>query len=140
PVIWDFPWSHLAMKSGSFLFCLITGLCLANFSMAQQTAAAPKKKVVFVAGRQSHSYGAHEHNAGCLLLAKELQAALPNMATEVHLNGWPADEKAFDGADCLVMYCDGGAGHMVNKHLDQVDALAKKGVGIVCIHYGVEVP
>ena len=59
---------------------------------------------------------------------------------DVHLNGWPTDEQFFDGADCIVMYCDGGAGHMVNKHLDEVDALAKKGVGIVCIHYGVEVP
>jgi len=30
------------------------------------------------------------------------------------------------------------AAHVV-PHLDEVDALAKKGVGIVCIHYGVEV-
>ena len=65
---------------------------------------------------------------------------MPNVACDVHLNGWPADEQFSDGADCIVMYCDGGAGHMVNKHLDEVDALAKKGVGIVCIHYGVEVP
>ena len=99
-----------------------------------------KKKVVFIAGKPSHAYGAHEHNAGCLLLAKELQAAVPNIACDVHLNGWPTDEHFADGADCIVMYCDGGVGHMVNKHLDQVDALAKKGVGIVCIHYGVEVP
>src|SRR5262245_22392783 len=79
--------------------------------------ASQKKKVVFLAGKQSHAYGAHEHNAGCLLLAKELQAAMPNVACDVHLNGWPADEHFADGADCIVMYCDGGAGHMVNKHL-----------------------
>jgi hypothetical protein len=29
---------------------------------------------------------------------------------------------------------------MVNKHLKEVDALARKGVGIACLHYGVEVP
>jgi hypothetical protein len=40
----------------------------------------------------------------------------------------------------ILIWLDGGPGHMVNKHLEQVDALAKKGVGIVCIHYGVEVP
>ncbi len=38
------------------------------------------------------------------------------------------------------MYCDGGDGHPANKHLDELEALAKKGVGIGAIHYGVEVP
>jgi type 1 glutamine amidotransferase len=38
------------------------------------------------------------------------------------------------------MYGDGGRGHMVMDHLDEMDALAKKGVGIVCLHYAVEVP
>ena len=54
--------------------------------------------------------------------------------------GWPEDASAFDGVDCVVMYGDGGRGHMVMRHLDEMDALAKKGVGIVCLHYGVEVP
>jgi type 1 glutamine amidotransferase len=107
---------------------------------AQSQATAAKKKIVFVAGKPSHAYGAHEHNAGCRLLAARLQEAMPSITCDVHYNGWPADANAFDGADCLVMYCDGGERHMVNEHLDQVDALAKKGVGIVCIHYGVEVP
>ena len=98
------------------------------------------KKIVFVAGRPSHAYGDHEHNAGCILLAKELKAAMPEYETVVQQNGWPQDESVFDGADCIVMYCDGGGGHMAIPNLDQVDALAKKGVGIVCIHYGVEVP
>jgi putative membrane-bound dehydrogenase-like protein len=98
------------------------------------------KKIVFVAGRPSHAYGDHEHNAGCILLAKELKAAMPECETVVQQNGWPQDESIFDGADCIVMYCDGGGGHMSIPHLEKVDALAKKGVGIVCIHYGVEVP
>jgi putative membrane-bound dehydrogenase-like protein len=38
------------------------------------------------------------------------------------------------------MYCDGGGGHLVMPKLAECDALAKKGIGIVCIHYGVEVP
>lgn len=102
--------------------------------------ATAKKKVVFVAGKPSHGYGAHEHNAGCLLLAKELQAAMPEIECVVHQNGWPSDTSIFDGASTIVMYCDGGGGHMVNPHLEFVDTLAKKGVGIVCVHYGVEVP
>jgi putative membrane-bound dehydrogenase-like protein len=131
------------MKPGSLvsLFALVA-LCVNGTPVNGQQPSAPaaKKKVIFIAGKPSHAYGAHEHNAGCQLLAKSLQAAMPSVACDVHLNGWPADESFATGADCLVMYCDGGVRHMVNEHLEQVDALAKKGVGIVCIHYGVEVP
>jgi type 1 glutamine amidotransferase len=102
--------------------------------------AGPGKSIVFVAGKPSHGYGAHEHNAGCTLLAMELEKALPHYKTKVVRGGWPTEAGAFDGADAIVMYSDGGGGHMVNQHLDEVDALAKKGVGIVCIHYAVEVP
>jgi type 1 glutamine amidotransferase len=102
--------------------------------------AGEGKKIVFVAGKPSHGYGAHEHNAGCTLLAMELEKALPHYKTKIYRGGWPTEAGAFDGADAIVMYSDGGGGHMVNPHLDEVDALAKKGVGIVCIHYAVEVP
>ncbi|HEX5106370.1 MAG TPA: NPCBM/NEW2 domain-containing protein, partial [Pirellulaceae bacterium] len=123
-----------------FSFALAALSQMAGSAPGQEQAAGAKKRVLFIAGRPSHGYGAHEHNAGCTLLAKELQAAQPDIKCDVVLNGWPADSSVFDGADCIVMYCDGGGGHMVNPNLEQVDKLAKKGVGIVCIHYGVEVP
>ncbi len=103
-------------------------------------AAEAKTKVLFVAGIPSHAPGDHEHRAGCMLLAKSLEEGLPNLETEVSWYGWPKDESIFEGISSLVMYCDGGEGHFVNKHLDKVQALVDKGVGIVCIHYGVEVP
>ncbi|MFP6899298.1 MAG: PVC-type heme-binding CxxCH protein, partial [Opitutales bacterium] len=31
-------------------------------------------------------------------------------------------------------------GHPINRHLKEFDALAEKGVGLVCVHYAVEVP
>lgn len=102
--------------------------------------AGGKRKVLFLAGKPSHGYGAHDHRAGSMLLAKSLnESGLPIEAT-VHHYDWPSDAKAFDGVDCVVMYGDGGKGHMVNDHLAEMDSLAKKGVGIVCLHYGVEVP
>ncbi len=107
---------------------------------AQSNASEQKKKVVFVAGRPSHGYGSHEHYAGCVLLAKELENAMPNIETEVYRNGWPQVANAFDGADCVVMYADGGGGHPVIPHLQEVDKLAKRGVGVVCLHYAVEIP
>ena len=106
----------------------------------KQSATGAAKKIVFVAGNPSHGYGAHEHFAGCTLLAAALNKSNLNIKAEVFKNGFPKDLKALEGADCIVMYSDGGGGHMVIPHLAEVDALAKKGVGIVCIHYAVEVP
>ncbi|GAB3919212.1 ThuA domain-containing protein [Larkinella terrae] len=98
------------------------------------------KRVVFIAGSCSHGAGQHEHKAGCILLAKRLHESIPSIETEVFTDGWPASPAAFDKADAVVIYGDGGEGHLINQHLKPVDALMKKGVGLVCIHYAVEVP
>jgi len=99
-----------------------------------------KKKVVFVAGKPSHGYAGHEHNAGCLLLARLLNENVPGVLATVYRNGWPQDPTAFDCADALVLFSDGGSGNPVIPHLSQVDALAKRGVGLAFLHYAVEVP
>jgi putative membrane-bound dehydrogenase-like protein len=99
--------------------------------------AGDKKKVVFVSGRPSHGYGSHEHYAGCLLLAKELEKTL-GYDCPVVKHGYPKDTSVFDGADAVVVYCDGGGGHLLNRKLEEFDELMKKGVGLGCIHYGVE--
>lgn len=126
---------------------LIGGVSVLSYQPAAQKKAAAKKpakarakRVAFVAGVRSHNYGAHEHKAGSILLARKLEEAMPNIKTVVHTDGWPKDPAALDGFDCIVMYCDGGGRHMINPHLEQVDRYAKQGVGIACIHYGVEVP
>ena len=93
-----------------------------------------------MAGKPSHGYGAHEHNAGCLLLSKLLNENVPGLVTAVYRSGWPADSTALDNADVLVMFADGGNGHPVMPHLDEVDPLVKKGLGVACIHYAVEIP
>ncbi|MCA9039703.1 MAG: ThuA domain-containing protein, partial [Planctomycetaceae bacterium] len=96
--------------------------------------------VVFIAGKKSHGYGAHEHKAGCMLLAKALEENMPGYEATVVTNGWPTDHSVFEGANSIVIYCDGGSGHPINEHLEEVDALMKKGVGLTLIHYAVEVP
>ncbi|MDZ4859196.1 MAG: ThuA domain-containing protein [Candidatus Hydrogenedentes bacterium] len=117
----------------------VLSVCIAAIS-APAFAAEGKTKVLFIAGNPSHAPGDHEHRAGCMLLAKKLEEGLPNIDAEVTYYGWPKDEKLFDGVAAVVMYCDGGDGHYVNQHLDFTQALMDKGVGLVCIHYGVEVP
>ncbi len=99
-----------------------------------------KKKIVFIAGKPSHGYAAHEHRAGCLLLAKALNENMPQVRAEVVANGWPANPHILDDADCIVVYADGGERHPLMAHLDEFDALMKRGIGLVCIHYAVEVP
>ena len=99
-----------------------------------------RKKVVLVAGPASHGYGSHEHNAGCLLLAKLLNESMPNMYATVYTNGWPKDPTAFDNADAIVFFCDGGGGHVAMPHLEEIDRLGKQGAGIACLHYAVELP
>ena len=56
--------------------------------------------------------------------------------------GWPADESVFDGAKSVVFFMDGGGGHPIiqGEHLDKIKKLMDKGVGLVCMHYAVEIP
>lgn len=99
-----------------------------------------KKKIVFVAGTKSHGYGAHEFNAGCLLMKKWLDASVPEVLATVYLNGWPKDPTAFDNANAVVLYMNGGGGHPINNRLEEFDQLMKRGVGLACLHFAVEVP
>lgn len=99
-----------------------------------------KKKVVLIAGKKSHGYGAHEHRAGCMLLAEALNSSGLNIETTVVTEGWPEDASVLDDADSIVIYCDGGGRHPYNDHLDELSKLAEQGVGMVNLHYGVEVP
>ena len=100
-----------------------------------------QKKIVLVAGRPSHGPGDHEFNAGVQLLDKCLQNEKLVLST-FYLSGWPKDPTAFDNADAILFYMDGGARHPViqEDRIALIDALAKKGVGLGFAHYAVEVP
>jgi hypothetical protein len=109
---------------------------------AAADAGTAKKKVLLLAGNRSHGFGAHDHLSGCSLLARLLnESGLPVEATvhSLQQHGWPKPE-ALAAANSIIIYSDGGGGHPFNAHLAELDELTKKGTGIVCIHYGVEVP
>jgi type 1 glutamine amidotransferase len=121
------------------LVIAVLGGCLAD----PARAAEPTKKIVMIAGRPSHGPGDHEFNAGILLLAKCLRESGLGLDPVVVKGGWPDDESVFDGASSVVFFMDGGGGHpMIQKdRLDRVmKPLMDKGVGLVCMHYAVEVP
>jgi len=114
------------------------GLLLALCGVA--LAAAPAK-IVIVAGRPSHGPGEHEFNAGSMLLAKCLRQ---NSGVDVIVvkGGWPADDSFFEGANSIVLYMDGGENHplIADDRLAKLAKLMKRGVGLACLHYAVEVP
>jgi putative membrane-bound dehydrogenase-like protein len=99
-----------------------------------------KKHVVFVAGRASHGHGAHDHFAGCKLLAEVVEKSDSNVKCTVVRDGWPKDDSVLDKADAIVIYADGGGGHPALPHLDRVKPQIDRGAGFVCLHYAVEVP
>jgi type 1 glutamine amidotransferase len=108
---------------------------------AALSAAAADKNIILIAGKQSHGPGDHEFRAGCLLLKKCLDP-VPGLKVQVYTNGWPESDSALDNADAVIIYSDGGAGHpaIQGNRMQVIDALVKKGVGIGCMHFAVEVP
>jgi len=120
----------------SLRLLLVLGLAWPAF-----TGSAAEKKLVILAGRPSHPPGAHEFRAGCLLLQKCL-AGVPGLTTLVWSNGWPQDAAAFEGADAVVIYADGGGGHpgIQGERLKFLGDLLKRGVGFGVMHYACEVP
>ncbi len=108
-------------------------------SLAFVFLAHADKKVVFVAGAKSHGFFAHEHAAGCKLLADHLEKANVGIKTVVVTDsGYPKDPTVFNDAAAVVVACDGGVRHLLNQRLEEFDVIMRRGVGLGCIHYGVE--
>jgi trehalose utilization protein len=102
-------------------------------------AAAEKAKIVFISGSPSHGRMHHEHRAGNMILAKDLNdSGLPVEAVLVPHYGYPKDPSILEGAATVVIFCTGHNGHVLNPQLDAFDKLMKKGTGVVMIHWATE--
>lgn len=98
------------------------------------------KKICFFAGNRSHGFGNHEHNAGNILLGERLKEHYGDkVLTAYYKDGWPADPTAMHNADAIIMFCTGGKSHFVRPHLRQVEYFQQRGMGVGCVHYGVEI-
>ncbi|MDF1823357.1 MAG: ThuA domain-containing protein [Verrucomicrobiales bacterium] len=140
--------AHSTPRLTPFLAPALALACLSFIALAMvgcgdSTAAksADSTKIIFISGQPSHPSGQHEFFAGATILANALEneSGLP-LDVEVIRHGWPEDDATFDGADAVIIYSDGNSKHPVNGHEEKMDALAKSGVGIMFMHYGVEVP
>jgi hypothetical protein len=109
--------------------------------------AGPKKmeqekkiKIVLIPGTDSHGIGEHEFLGGCRLLAKLLNENVPGVEAIVTQQGWPKDTTVLDNAAAILMYSDGAEGHNVIPHMAHIERLARKGTGLINLHFAVEIP
>ena len=101
--------------------------------------AEEKTKVVFISGSPSHGPMKHEHRAGNMILANALnESGLGVEAVLVPHYGYPDDAGILEDAGTVVIFCTGHSGHVLNSHLEDFDALMKKGTGVVMIHWATE--
>lgn len=103
--------------------------------LAASQASRVVPKIVLIGGGQSHSYMAHEHYAGFVLIKKWLEASGIGIQAVVCKGGWPQDESVFDGATALAVNCNGEQGHVLNGHLPKLDELRRRGVGLALLHF-----
>ncbi len=121
------------MRLPSYPLTRLTVSLSASLTLALTAQAATN--VVFLAGARSHGSGEHEFKAGSMLLAKALneQSGLDVKATVI--SGWPKDDSILNDAKAIVIYADGTS--VVEKGWAKVDQLAKKGTGLMFMHYAV---
>jgi len=101
--------------------------------------ANEKAKIVFISGSPSHGRMHHEHRAGNMILAEALnRSGLPVEAVLVPHYGYPKDTSILEDAATVVIFSTGHRGHVLNDHLESFDALMKRGVGVVMIHWSTE--
>ena len=113
-------------------------IIISLIAVLANSAAAQNKKVIFLADSGKNSK-THAHESGNEILANALEKSGLGFNTFLY-KGWPTKTNAFDKVDCIVIYCNGGKGHLVMNHLDQFEDLIDAGVGFVFMHYAVEVP
>lgn len=106
----------------------------------QSTKQSDFKRIVFIAGPDSHGKGEHEHNGGSKLLAQKIKVSFPQVQTVVCENGWPKDSSVFNQADAVIIFCDGGGDHMLMPYLERLDKILTKDVGVGMIHFTLEIP
>ncbi len=132
----------LQLHAGKPMKIEFKNIRLKRNKLAKVDGLGERRKIVMLAGKQSHGPGDHEFNAGCLLLKKCLDESMPNVVSTVYKNGWADDPTAFDNVDVVMSYADGGGGHpaIQQNRTALINHLVKNGVGIVLAHYAVEVP
>lgn len=113
----------------------LTSIILCYFSLLLSVfASGDTKKIVFIAGEDSHGYGEHEFRAGCHLLANCLNKSGLKIEAKVIENGWPQNENVLKDANAIIIFSNGRDQHPLKSHFESLDKLVEKGVGVGFLH------
>lgn len=95
-------------------------------------------KILLIGKDRDHPPRTHEYLAECKVLAKCLEQT-PGVEATVS-DGWPADPKALEGVDAIVLYTAVGGDLLFADpaRRKQVEDLLAKGVGLVAIHWSTD--
>ncbi len=118
------------------LALLTTGVAPAG---AATDDAAPRPTKVLLLGKdRDHPPRSHEYLAECELLARCLRQT-PGVVAIVS-DGWPRDPAVLEGLDAIVLYTANGGDVLFGpEHRDAAEALLKRGVGLVAVHWSTGV-
>ena len=128
------------MKSRRKLLIAGAGAALAS-TQPVTAGKTPARRIALVAGKPSHPTLMHEYRAGFELLKKGLDR-VPGVQASVYTDGWPADPQVIATADAIILFMDGGDRHaaLAGDRLQALAAAMKRGAGLGCLHYAVEMP
>jgi len=126
------------MKKAFVLTVALAAFCAAS-GIASAESNVSQNRVLIVVGPSTHPPGTHEVAAGGRLMKHCLEnmTNVPGVKAEV-LDQWPSDPAVLDGVGTVVFIGDiFPPMRLPDSHaiLAQVDALMKRGCGIVCVHY-----
>jgi putative heme-binding domain-containing protein len=122
-------------------------------SSRASSSAADRKKIVLIAGKKSHGpVGNGIHDYGWSVRLSKVMLDNSNVKDQVrveyHLDGWPAEARAVEDADTIVVISDGRDGDQYEESLHladdervaNVDRLMKRGCGLVTFHFSTFAP
>ncbi|NQV25498.1 MAG: ThuA domain-containing protein [Rhodopirellula sp.] len=118
------------------LCCLVIGF----FTGSSSAADKPQRLLLIGQAPDGHPPGTHEYRAAASLFAKMLAPMDRLQTIVVSADGdWPEGPELLDGADAAVVFVSEGAKWLQTdaKRLAAFQALAKRGGGLICLHWGM---
>lgn len=103
---------------------------------------AKVKRIVMLAGPESHGSGQHAHVSGLKLLKEAMEKAYgEKVKIDLITKGWFDDPKVFEGADSIVIFSDGWHLHIItSKNLHVLRKAMKPATGLAVMHYALAPP
>jgi hypothetical protein len=122
---------------GNRLCALVVAFVFAAVSMA---CAEPPKQVLLLGAKRDHPPGRHQYLAGLRVISKCLEG-IPQIKTEIVAadEPWPQGPELLKKADAVVLYLGQGARWLQTspERKAAMEALARRGGGIVAFHSGI---